>query len=163
MMVIIFSENSNASRQVLREVERAVQKDVALMPFRIDEDTPTGDMECFLSASHWLDALTPNLDGHLRKLVRISNSILKKPTSPSGEDTSSRGSGVKKAEPSIDVSSTIPKSLHPTSNATASNLNNNAFSKADGVESVESTNKAESADITNKVKNKQNTQSGHAT
>ncbi|MFT5135201.1 MAG: hypothetical protein ACI9XU_000691 [Arenicella sp.] len=167
MMVIIFSENSNASRQVLREVERAVQKDVVLMPFRIDEDTPTGDMEYFLSATHWLDALTPNLDGHLRKLVRISNSILEKPTSSIGENTGSRGSSVKNVESRTGVSSTIPKSLHPTSNAFASNLNSNTSAKTDGAQSVESTNrtentnKAESADITNKVKNKQITQTGH--
>lgn len=141
MMVIIFSESSNASRQVLREVERAVQKDVVLLPFRIDEVPPTGDMEYFLSATHWLDALTPDLDRHLRELIRTSNSILKKTTSAADESSRSRGARLKKAEPSIDknvgaAKPLHPKSLHPNSSATSEKPSNLPSPKAESAELI---------------------------
>jgi hypothetical protein len=69
IMVIILSENSNHSRQVIREVERAVANDVIIIPFRIENITPTGAMAYFLSSEHWLDALTPPLEKHIEKLV----------------------------------------------------------------------------------------------
>lgn len=39
VMVLIFSANANASRQISREVERAVAKGVTIVPFRI-QDVP---------------------------------------------------------------------------------------------------------------------------
>jgi len=68
IMVIILSTNSNQSRQVVREVERAVAVDVIIIPFRIENITPTGAMSYFLSSEHWLDALTPPLEKHIEKL-----------------------------------------------------------------------------------------------
>ena len=76
VMVIIFSEHANASQQVMREVERAVQKNVVVVPFRIDDVKPTADMEYFLSATHWLDAMTPEMDAHFDKLAATVKSIL---------------------------------------------------------------------------------------
>ena len=76
IMVIVFSSNSNSSKQVMREVERAVQKDVVVVPFRIDEVQPSKDMEYFLSSTHWLDAITPNMEKHIANLVDTIKSIL---------------------------------------------------------------------------------------
>ena len=64
IMVIILSENSNNSRQVSREVERAVSDNVIIIPFRIEDIVPTGAMAYFLSSEHWLDALTPPVVKH---------------------------------------------------------------------------------------------------
>ncbi len=71
LMVVIFSANSNKSNQVSREVERAVAKGVAIIPFRIENVLPSKSMEYFLSSSHWLDALTPALEEHIQKLTNI--------------------------------------------------------------------------------------------
>lgn len=68
-MVIVLSENSNQSRQVVREVERAVANNVIIIPFRIEDIDPTGAMAYFLSTEHWLDALTPPLEKHIQKLT----------------------------------------------------------------------------------------------
>lgn len=68
-MVIVLSENSNRSRQVVREVERAVASNVIIIPFRIEAIDPTGAMAYFLSTEHWLDAITPPLEQHIDKLV----------------------------------------------------------------------------------------------
>lgn len=68
-MVIVLSANSNQSRQVVREVERAVANNVIIIPFRIEDIDPTGAMAYFLSTEHWLDALTPPLEKHISKLT----------------------------------------------------------------------------------------------
>jgi hypothetical protein len=68
IMVVVLSENSNNSRQVIREVERAVASNVIIIPFRIENIDPTGAMAYFLSTEHWLDALTPPLERHIQEL-----------------------------------------------------------------------------------------------
>lgn len=68
LMVLVFSANSNNSPQVIREVERAVNKGIPILPFRIENVTPSKSMEYFVSSSHWLDAMTPPLEKHLQKL-----------------------------------------------------------------------------------------------
>lgn len=76
VMVLVLSGDSNRSRQVLREVERAVAGDVTLLPFRIEHIDPTGAMAYFLGVDHWLDAMTPPLDHHLDRLSRIVKVLL---------------------------------------------------------------------------------------
>jgi hypothetical protein len=76
VFVLVFSNESNRSPQVLREVERAVNKGIPIIPFRIEDFTPSKDMEYFLGATHWLDALTPPLEKHLHRLVEIVHVIL---------------------------------------------------------------------------------------
>ncbi|MCJ7725331.1 MAG: TIR domain-containing protein [Acidimicrobiia bacterium] len=68
IMVLVLSANSNRSRQVVREVQRAVADDVIILPFRIEDIDPTGAMAYFLGTEHWLDALTPPLERHLERL-----------------------------------------------------------------------------------------------
>jgi hypothetical protein len=76
MMVIILSSASNASPHVLREVERGVSKGLPVVPFRIEDIKPSKSLEFFLSAPHWLDALTPPLDGHIQRLAEVVRTIL---------------------------------------------------------------------------------------
>jgi hypothetical protein len=68
VMVLVFSASANDSPQVLREVERAASKGIPIIPFRIEDVTPSKSMEFFISAPHWLDALTPPLEAHLGRL-----------------------------------------------------------------------------------------------
>jgi hypothetical protein len=76
ILVLIFSENANHSGQILREVERAVSKGIPIVPVRIEEVLPTKSMEYFLGTIHWLEAMTPPLEQHLRQLVDIVGAIL---------------------------------------------------------------------------------------
>jgi len=76
VMVLIFSSNANASQQILREIERAVSKGVAVVPVRIEEVTPTRSMAYFLGTIHWLDALTPPIEKHLHQLADTVKAIL---------------------------------------------------------------------------------------
>lgn len=76
VMVLIYSEASNASPQVLREVERAVNKQLKLITFRIEDVAPTKAMEYMLSVSHWQQAHVGGLDAHLQMLVRSVQALL---------------------------------------------------------------------------------------
>lgn len=78
VMVVVFSHHSNESRQVMREVERAVNAGLAVLPFRIEDVTPSGSMEYFLSSMHWLDALTDNMEEHILSLAANVQSLLGK-------------------------------------------------------------------------------------
>ena len=74
VMVLVYSRHSNLSPQIIREVERAVAKGLLIVPFRIEAAPMSKDMEYFLSASHWFDALTPPLEihlGHFAEMVRL--------------------------------------------------------------------------------------------
>jgi WD40 repeat protein len=76
IVVIVFSSHSNASNQVISEIERAVSKSKIIIPFRIENITPSDDMELFLGRRHWLDALTPPLEIHISKLSDTINRLL---------------------------------------------------------------------------------------
>ena len=73
VMVVIFSKHSNGSPQVMREIERAVNKGVAIIPFRVENVVPSKDLEYFISSCHWLDAMNPPLENHIGELA---NAIL---------------------------------------------------------------------------------------
>ncbi len=70
VMVLVLSANSNRSRQVIREVERAVAGDVIILPFRIENVDPTGALAYFLGTEHWLDAITPPMERHIERLSK---------------------------------------------------------------------------------------------
>lgn len=68
MLVLIFSASANNSPQVRREVERAVNKGLMVLPFRIENVPLSKSLEYFISTQHWLDAITGDLDSHLEQL-----------------------------------------------------------------------------------------------
>jgi TIR domain len=67
-MILVFSASSNDSPQVRREVERAVHKQVSILPFRIENVLPSKSLEYFLSAQHWMDAFPPPREPHYARL-----------------------------------------------------------------------------------------------
>lgn len=77
--VLIFSEHSNNSEQVLREVQLAANSRLHIVQFRIDAVSPSDDLEYYLSGPHWLDAVTPPLDAHLEQLKSSMKALLSLP------------------------------------------------------------------------------------
>jgi Leucine-rich repeat (LRR) protein len=74
VMVIIFSVNSNASKQVMRELELAIKNDLIVIPVRIEDIIPTGGMAYYLSTMQWIDIIDKKTDYGLTKLTeRIEN------------------------------------------------------------------------------------------
>jgi TIR domain-containing protein len=76
VMVLIFSSNANNSRQIRREVERAVHAGATIIPLRIEDIAPTEAMAYFMSTVHWLDAMTAPLDRHLQVLTESIKALL---------------------------------------------------------------------------------------
>ena len=75
-MVLIFSTHSNTSAQVLREVQLAVDSQLHILQFRIEEVLLNDDLKYYLSTPHWLDALTPPLEKHLSRLSTSIKTLL---------------------------------------------------------------------------------------
>jgi len=83
VMILVFSSSSNQSPQVRREVERAVHKQVSILPFRIEDVVPSKSLEFFLSSQHWLDAFPPPLEPHYRRLCgHLQSQALQPPPAP---------------------------------------------------------------------------------
>ncbi len=69
VMVLIFSENANTSGQIAREVERAADYGVTIVPIRVEDVAPAQSLQYFLSNIHWLDALSPPLERRLQEIA----------------------------------------------------------------------------------------------
>jgi eukaryotic-like serine/threonine-protein kinase len=76
MMILIFSANANDSPQISREVERAVNKQVVIVPLRIEDVAPTKSLEYFIGSVHWLDALHQPLESHLERIASVVEGAL---------------------------------------------------------------------------------------
>jgi len=80
VMVLVFSGHSNGSKQVLREVQLAVESDLHIIQFRIEDVRLNDDLTYFLSTPHWFDALTPPLEAHLPRLQKSIKELLNIPS-----------------------------------------------------------------------------------
>ena len=84
VMILVFSASSNDSPQVRREVERAVHKNVSILPFRIESVVPSKSLEYFLSSQHWMDAFPPPREVHYARLCAyLKNQLAKTESSRS--------------------------------------------------------------------------------
>jgi adenylate cyclase len=99
VFVVIFSASANASPHVRREVERAVSTDRTIVPFRIENVTPTGAMEYCLGGTHWFDALTPPIEAHVANLVATLRPMI----GPAAQASDARGPQEAAERPSIAV------------------------------------------------------------
>lgn len=68
IMLLVFSSHSNVSPQVRREVERAIHKQLPVLPFRLEDIAPSKSLEYFLSSQHWLDGFPAPREPHYERL-----------------------------------------------------------------------------------------------
>ncbi|NLK20699.1 MAG: toll/interleukin-1 receptor domain-containing protein [Epulopiscium sp.] len=67
-MVVIFSSNSNSSQQVFRELSKATEKDLTIIPFIVEEIQPSKSMEYYLSVPLVLNVSNEPLEQGIAKL-----------------------------------------------------------------------------------------------
>jgi hypothetical protein len=79
VFVLVLSHFANASQQIKREVERAVNRGLPIIPYRIEDVMPAESLEYFISTPHWLDAFTPPIEQHAQYLAETVKRILKEP------------------------------------------------------------------------------------
>ena len=86
--VLVYSEESNKSVQVLREVSLAADKGRYIIPFRIDDTPIEGDMEYYLQSLHWMDAYACPEEEAVEELAsKIKTILASEGETPSVETT----------------------------------------------------------------------------
>ena len=107
VMLLVFSSHSNTSPQISREIERAVHKELIVIPIRIEDVAPSGNLEYFLATPHWLDAITPPLEQHLDQIVDSVGFWLRH----NGSDSSAATADPKLPRPPISAQPIAPGSF----------------------------------------------------
>jgi hypothetical protein len=69
IMVLIYSSHANESPHVIREATIAMSKKVIIIPFRLNNSPLSQTMEFIISVPHWLEAITPPLEKHIKELA----------------------------------------------------------------------------------------------
>jgi hypothetical protein len=67
-MVLVLTSSSNASNEVLKEIVLAVEARIPIIPFRVDNISPSDSLGSYISAQQWLDAFNPPLEKHIDEL-----------------------------------------------------------------------------------------------
>ncbi len=78
LFILVYSSNSNNSKQVIREVDRAVHLGLPVINLRLEDVPLSKQLEYYLSSVHWLDAKTPPLEEHIDKLSGVVKILLRK-------------------------------------------------------------------------------------
>ena len=69
VMVVIWSAKASSSPYVTLEVKHACTQGVTVVLFRVEDVTPHKDLNFFLAFVQWLDAWTPPIEAHYRRLT----------------------------------------------------------------------------------------------
>jgi len=107
IFLIIFSGSANRSRHVLDELILAIDEEVTVLPFRVENLAPIGSMRLHLSSRHWLDAYDPSWKEYIQKLVQTVCANLNIPL----EDISEQKSVLKEQDLQKATKKKFPKLL----------------------------------------------------
>ncbi len=77
VMVIIYTDESNVSKQVLNEIANAVQAGVIIIPFKLTDTQPSRSMKYYFASVHWLDAVDKPLERSIQELSKEISLIIK--------------------------------------------------------------------------------------
>jgi len=68
-VVLILTSKAIGSQHVVREIERAVDRRLPIVPFRVEDVKLRGALEYFLSTEQFVDAVTPPVEDHIESLA----------------------------------------------------------------------------------------------
>ncbi|MCR4598235.1 MAG: toll/interleukin-1 receptor domain-containing protein [Acetatifactor sp.] len=81
VFVLIYTDESNASRQVMNEVALAFNANKTIVPFRLTEGNMNDELEYYLTRVHWLDAVSKPLERNIEALRNYVETSLNRPAS----------------------------------------------------------------------------------
>lgn len=93
VFVLLFTDESNTSRQVMNEVAMAFNAEKTIVPFKLTKQEMSDELEYYLTRVHWLDAVSEPLNSHieeLRKYVQLILSGTERETVPAKPTQKSR-------------------------------------------------------------------------
>jgi formylglycine-generating enzyme required for sulfatase activity len=111
LMVLIYSKHTARSPHVRREIERAVHRDILLAPLRTENIMPEGELEYFLSSSHWSDLFPGPIEPHVAQVpAKICALLGIKPKQTKGVSQKQAGSNISQSAPEVEslVARTAP-------------------------------------------------------
>ena len=76
LLLLVFSSNSNISKQVLREVKLAVDNNLIIIPARIEDINPSAGMSYYLSTVHWIDVINEKTVKQIKIISETVSNIL---------------------------------------------------------------------------------------
>src|SRR5262245_54788224 len=81
LIILVLTSHSNSSAHVKREIQNACIEEVSVpvLPFRVEDVPLNKALRYYIGSVHWLDAITPPLEPHLRLLVEHVKARLPKP------------------------------------------------------------------------------------
>jgi hypothetical protein len=86
VMLLIFSEQSNNSEQVLREIQLGVDCHVPIVRLRIEDIPLSDDLRYYLSTPQYLDALTTPLSKHIPRVEAAIRELLEQAAEETGKN-----------------------------------------------------------------------------
>ena len=78
LFILVYTASSNNSKQVIREVDRAVHFGLQVINLRLEDVPMSKQLDYYLSSVHWLDAKTPPLEEHVNKLSGVVKILIRK-------------------------------------------------------------------------------------
>jgi hypothetical protein len=76
VFVLVLSAAANRSSYAAREVARAADRGIPIVPFRAEDVPPSDSLALYLSNVHWLDALSGPRAQHLERLGQTIKGML---------------------------------------------------------------------------------------
>ena len=77
-LVLIFTEESNNSRQVMNEIAVAFNAGLTIVPFKLTNDQMSSELEYYLTRVHWLDAVSKPLKKNIQALREYIEVIIRR-------------------------------------------------------------------------------------
>lgn len=106
-VVFIQSENALESREIPKEIGLAFDADKPIIPFKIDQAQPQGDLRYDLYGVEYIDATVPTMEQRIHELAKA---IAKATGKPLADDMGARGS-TPTVQHLVSTPSVIPKSI----------------------------------------------------
>ena len=76
VVVLIFSESTNRSKEIANELILTMDSGSIVIPFKIDDAAPQGALQYYLSGTHWLAASDPPNKEQLKTLSETIKTML---------------------------------------------------------------------------------------
>lgn len=90
ILVLIYTDDSNASVQVLREINLAASAGIVIVPLRLTGTDPAENLRYYLSGVHWMDAMNEELDQSIGQLVKYCEVLMETENAAAAEKAEQR-------------------------------------------------------------------------
>ena len=80
--LLVLTDESNHSKPVQNEIERAFSYQKTIIPLRLREVTPSSQLEFFISNAQWVNAFSTPLKNRVEQIINIVNALELNQTAP---------------------------------------------------------------------------------